>query len=41
MARLSDLVRRDLAVDPQVTGVTADSRKVQPGYLFEIGRAHV
>ncbi|MDP1618809.1 UDP-N-acetylmuramoyl-L-alanyl-D-glutamate--2,6-diaminopimelate ligase [Phenylobacterium sp.] len=34
MARLSDLVRRDLAVDPQVTGVTADSRKVQPGYLF-------
>jgi len=34
MARLSDLVQRDLAVDPQVTGVTADSRKVQPGYLF-------
>jgi len=34
MARLSDLVRRDLAADPQVTGVTADSRKVQPGYLF-------
>ncbi|WP_300572983.1 UDP-N-acetylmuramoyl-L-alanyl-D-glutamate--2,6-diaminopimelate ligase [Phenylobacterium sp.] len=34
MARLSDLVRRELAADPQVTGVTADSRKVQPGYLF-------
>jgi UDP-N-acetylmuramoyl-L-alanyl-D-glutamate--2,6-diaminopimelate ligase len=34
MARLSDLVRRGLAADPQVTGVTADSRKVQPGYLF-------
>ena len=34
MARLSDLVRRELAIDPQVTGVTADSRKVQPGYLF-------
>lgn len=34
MARLSDLVRRELAIDPQVTGVTADSRKVRPGYLF-------
>ena len=24
-------VQRDLAVDPEITGVTADSRKVQPG----------
>jgi UDP-N-acetylmuramoyl-L-alanyl-D-glutamate--2,6-diaminopimelate ligase len=28
------LVRRDLAADPEITGVTADSRKVRPGYLF-------
>src|SRR5437764_5092956 len=33
-ARLSDLLQRDLAVDPMISGVTADSRKVQPGYLF-------
>jgi UDP-N-acetylmuramoyl-L-alanyl-D-glutamate--2,6-diaminopimelate ligase len=33
-ARLSDLVQRDLAVDPMIEGVTADSRKVEPGYLF-------
>jgi UDP-N-acetylmuramoyl-L-alanyl-D-glutamate--2,6-diaminopimelate ligase len=32
--RLSDLVRRDLAADPEITGVTADSRKVRPGVLF-------
>ncbi len=32
--RLSDLLRRDLAVDPHITGVTADSRKVAPGFLF-------
>ncbi|HEX7760058.1 MAG TPA: UDP-N-acetylmuramoyl-L-alanyl-D-glutamate--2,6-diaminopimelate ligase [Caulobacteraceae bacterium] len=32
--RLSDLVRRDLAVDPEISGVTADSRKVRPGFLF-------
>ena len=32
--RLSDLVRRDLSVDPQIEGVTADSRKVKPGWLF-------
>jgi UDP-N-acetylmuramoyl-L-alanyl-D-glutamate--2,6-diaminopimelate ligase len=32
--RLSELVRRELAVDPEITGVTADSRKVKPGYLF-------
>jgi UDP-N-acetylmuramoyl-L-alanyl-D-glutamate--2,6-diaminopimelate ligase len=33
-ARLSQLVKRDLAVDPEITGVTADSRKVRPGFLF-------
>jgi UDP-N-acetylmuramoyl-L-alanyl-D-glutamate--2,6-diaminopimelate ligase len=33
-ARLSELVKRDLPVDPEITGVTADSRKVRPGYLF-------
>jgi UDP-N-acetylmuramoyl-L-alanyl-D-glutamate--2,6-diaminopimelate ligase len=32
--RLSDLVKRDLANDPQIEGVTADSRKVRPGWLF-------
>jgi UDP-N-acetylmuramoyl-L-alanyl-D-glutamate--2,6-diaminopimelate ligase len=33
-ARLSQLVRRDLAVDPLIEGVTADSRKVREGFLF-------
>jgi UDP-N-acetylmuramoyl-L-alanyl-D-glutamate--2,6-diaminopimelate ligase len=33
-ARLSDLVQRDLPVDPMIEGVTADSRKVRPGWLF-------
>ena len=33
-ARLSELVRRDLDVDPVIEGVTADSRKVRPGFLF-------
>jgi UDP-N-acetylmuramoyl-L-alanyl-D-glutamate--2,6-diaminopimelate ligase len=32
--RLSDLLRRDVASDPFITGVTADSRKVAPGALF-------
>jgi UDP-N-acetylmuramoyl-L-alanyl-D-glutamate--2,6-diaminopimelate ligase len=32
--RLSDLVQRDLSVDPPIEGVTADSRKVKPGWLF-------
>ncbi|HXQ17869.1 MAG TPA: UDP-N-acetylmuramoyl-L-alanyl-D-glutamate--2,6-diaminopimelate ligase [Caulobacteraceae bacterium] len=32
--KLSELLRRDLAVDPVIEGVTADSRKVKPGYLF-------
>lgn len=32
--RLSDILRRDLDNDPIVTGVTADSRKVNAGTLF-------
>ena len=32
--RLSELLKRDFAVDPEITGVTADSRKVRPGFLF-------
>ncbi|HEY1427031.1 MAG TPA: UDP-N-acetylmuramoyl-L-alanyl-D-glutamate--2,6-diaminopimelate ligase, partial [Caulobacteraceae bacterium] len=32
--RLSELLRRDLAVDPVIEGVTADSRKVKKGWLF-------
>ena len=32
--RLSTLLQRDLAIDPVIEGVTADSRKVKPGYLF-------
>jgi UDP-N-acetylmuramoyl-L-alanyl-D-glutamate--2,6-diaminopimelate ligase len=32
--RLSDLLRRELAADPVIAGVTADSRKVKPGWLF-------
>jgi len=32
--RLTRLVKRDLGVDPEITGVTADSRKVKPGFLF-------
>jgi UDP-N-acetylmuramoyl-L-alanyl-D-glutamate--2,6-diaminopimelate ligase len=32
--RLSDILRRDLDQDPFVTGVTADSRKVDQGTLF-------
>jgi UDP-N-acetylmuramoyl-L-alanyl-D-glutamate--2,6-diaminopimelate ligase len=34
MARLSTLVRRDLEFDPEIVGVTADSRRVKPGFLF-------
>ena len=34
MPRLSDLLQRDLASDPEIAGVTADSRKVSPGFLF-------
>jgi UDP-N-acetylmuramoyl-L-alanyl-D-glutamate--2,6-diaminopimelate ligase len=34
MARLSEIVQRDLPSDPEITGVTADSRKVGPGVLF-------
>ena len=32
--RLSDLLQRDLPADPEITGVTADSRQVRPGFLF-------
>jgi UDP-N-acetylmuramoyl-L-alanyl-D-glutamate--2,6-diaminopimelate ligase len=32
--KLSDVVRRPLDTDPEITGVTADSRKVKPGFLF-------
>jgi len=32
--RLSDLLRRDLAADPLIEGVTADSRNVKRGWLF-------
>jgi len=33
--RLSDILKRPIAgVDPEIAGVTADSRKVKPGYLF-------
>ncbi|MBW8883157.1 MAG: UDP-N-acetylmuramoyl-L-alanyl-D-glutamate--2,6-diaminopimelate ligase, partial [Asticcacaulis sp.] len=46
--RLSELVMRPLAVDPLVSGVTADSRQVRPGSLFAAlpgskadGRAYV
>jgi UDP-N-acetylmuramoyl-L-alanyl-D-glutamate--2,6-diaminopimelate ligase len=32
--RLSEVVKRDVVQDAEITGVTADSRKVRPGYLF-------
>ncbi len=32
--RLSTLVRRPVDPDPEITGVTADSRLVRPGWLF-------
>ena len=32
--RLSALLMRELASDPEITGVTADSRKAAPGVLF-------
>lgn len=32
--RLSDLLRRDVPADPEITGITADSRKVASGHLF-------
>ena len=34
MTRLSNLLQRDLDADPEISGVTADSRKVRPGFLF-------
>ncbi|WP_140985917.1 UDP-N-acetylmuramoyl-L-alanyl-D-glutamate--2,6-diaminopimelate ligase [Asticcacaulis tiandongensis] len=46
--RLSDVLRRDLDYDPEVTSVTADSRKVTDGTLFcalpgsaQDGRAYI
>jgi len=33
-APLSALIQRSLEVDPIIAGVTADSRKVKPGFLF-------
>ncbi|THD81249.1 MAG: UDP-N-acetylmuramoyl-L-alanyl-D-glutamate--2,6-diaminopimelate ligase [Phenylobacterium sp.] len=32
--KLSDVVRRPLSPDPEITGVTADSRKAAKGFLF-------
>lgn len=32
--RLTQLIKRHAGVDPEITGITADSRKVKPGYLF-------
>jgi len=32
--RLSELLQRDLPDDPEIAGVTADSRRVGPGFLF-------
>ncbi|MDE2488394.1 MAG: UDP-N-acetylmuramoyl-L-alanyl-D-glutamate--2,6-diaminopimelate ligase [Alphaproteobacteria bacterium] len=32
--KLSEVIRRAVSPDPQITGVTADSRKVQSGFLF-------
>ena len=31
---LSQLVAHDVLPDPEIVGVTADSRKVEPGFLF-------
>jgi UDP-N-acetylmuramoyl-L-alanyl-D-glutamate--2,6-diaminopimelate ligase len=32
--KLSQVVRRTISPDPEIKGVTADSRKVKPGFLF-------
>ncbi|MBI1405961.1 MAG: UDP-N-acetylmuramoyl-L-alanyl-D-glutamate--2,6-diaminopimelate ligase [Caulobacter sp.] len=34
MTVLSDIIGRPVSPDPEITGVTADSRKVKPGFLF-------
>ncbi|MBX3481771.1 MAG: UDP-N-acetylmuramoyl-L-alanyl-D-glutamate--2,6-diaminopimelate ligase [Caulobacter sp.] len=34
MTLLSDIIARPISPDPEITGVTADSRKVRPGFLF-------
>jgi len=33
-ARLSEIIRKDVRFNPMITGVTADSRAVRPGFLF-------
>ncbi len=40
--RLSQLVGESLKIDPEITGLTADSREVSPGFLFAAlsGSAH-
>src|SRR6478672_1211990 len=32
--RLTQIIKRHVGADPEITGVTADSRKVKPGFLF-------
>ena len=32
--RLSNILKRDLPADPEISGITADSRRVRPGWLF-------
>lgn len=34
MPRLSDIAGRSFAADPEIAGLTADSRQVRPGFLF-------
>ena len=34
MTTLSEIIGREASANPQITGVTADSRKVGPGTLF-------
>jgi UDP-N-acetylmuramoyl-L-alanyl-D-glutamate--2,6-diaminopimelate ligase len=34
LTRLSEITGRAFEVDPEITGVTADSRRVRPGFLF-------
>ena len=37
--RLSDLVHRDLAVDPEISGVTADSTAAAPEAMAALAKA--
>jgi len=34
LTKLSDLIAHDFDADPEIAGVTADSRKVRPGFVF-------